>query len=242
MERECENMVPPIALVSGISACMLIATGWIAGWMCIIRYLKEGAQLLLMAGILLILVGSFYLGTVVSFILLITTGSNIDPGYLGAQLCYSHAPIASALSLYLGFSIINKEKLAKIMPIIYMCTAPIFWWGLLFNPESTITADIPLEGGEVSLVDFKLGSYVMILVMLYLLSFLIFTAGAFYWMASKSSGKLRRKFYELAIGFTGFVAFGAIDSLVDMGIWIFVPRAFMVVSYILMYMGFTRSE
>ncbi|MHA1732438.1 MAG: hypothetical protein ACTSU5_10860 [Promethearchaeota archaeon] len=236
------NMASTIALVSGASAVVLISTGIIAGIMCIVRYFKEGAHLLLWAGILLIMVGSFYLGTVVSFVKLLITGTNLEPGYWAGRLCYTHAPFAAALAMYMGFSIINKEKFARIMTVVFLCTAPLYWYGLWFQPETTILTEVPIEGGKTGLIDIQLLSYVQVLTFVYLVSFLAFVAGAFYWMAGKSSGKLRRKFYELAVGFTGFVICGAIDSMVDLAYGIVIPRFFMVVSYLLMYIGFNRTD
>lgn len=234
--------ITPTAWVAGISAYILFATGWIAGISSLVRYFKKNARLLVWAGIMLILMGNFYLGTVVSFSTLLITGHTITPGVLGGQLCFSHSPIAVAVSVYLGFTLINRPKLAKITPFIFLATAPFYWWGLWFNPNTTISAIIPGGAGSGNLDHYALQSYVGVLTAIYLLCFLIIVAGAFYWMSTKSTGVVKRRFIELGLGFTGFVIAGAIDSLAYLGIWIFIPRIFMVVSYLLLYFGFTRVD
>ena len=102
--------------------------------------------------------------------------------------------------------------------------------------------EIPVEGGAVGLIDFQLLSFVMALTFIYLMSFLFIVAGAFYWMARQCTGFVRRRFTELAIGFTIFVGAGAIDSLVELAYFIVIPRFFMLLAYILMYIGFTRTK
>ncbi|GAB4309657.1 MAG: hypothetical protein Kow0069_09070 [Promethearchaeota archaeon] len=235
-------MVPPVSLVSGISATVLFATGWTAGIMCLVRYAKEEASLLLRAGILLMMIGTFYMGTVTSFFSLVTTGHNVNPPHLGAQLCYTVAPLAAGLSMNVGFTMLDRQKLAKWMPVAFWLTGPVYWYGLYVVPEVTILAEIPTEGGAEALVDFQLLSFVNWLTAAYLVAFLCIVAGAFYWMARQSSGFVRRRFYELAVGFTLFVFAGAIDSLLELGVWIVVPRFFMLTAYVLMYLGFTRTK
>lgn len=225
------------ALISGFSACIILITGWSAGIGCIIRSKQDKTPLLLWAGFFLACMGTFYLGTVASWFFLILKGSNL-PEVLVGRMCYTVTPVGISMAMYVGFSII-RPKLAKFMALIYIITAPIFWYGLYMEPALTISSSIPDEVGG-GLIDINLLSYVKTLVTVYLLSFGLILITGFSWLAKKSTGVIRKKAIFHCIGYLLFVGCGAIDSMVPFSSWIVIVRIVMAAAYIFLYFGFTK--
>ena len=64
-----------IDIISGASASAILLTGYITGLLTIIKGAKQKASLMVWSGLFLVLMGQFYLGTVVSFVKLIFTGT-----------------------------------------------------------------------------------------------------------------------------------------------------------------------
>jgi len=227
------------ALISGFSAFIIILTGWSAGLGCILRSKRDKTPLLLWAGVFLICMGTFYLGTVASWFFLIITGSNL-PEVLVGQMCYTVTPVGISVAMYVGFTMI-RPKYAKLMALIYIITAPVFWYGLYFEPVVTISSSIPDEVGG-GLIDINLLSYVKTLITVYLISFGLILISGFAWLAGKSTGVIRKKAIYHCIGYALFVGCGAIDSMVPFSSWIVIVRIVMAIAYIFLYKGFTKME
>lgn len=230
-------MVVIPGLIAGISATAILATGVTAGIGCLVRGSKEQARLLQYAGVMMIFLGMFYLGTVVSFFNLILTGANVS-ARVGTYLCYTTPPVAAALAMFVGFKMI-KPEVAKKITLLYLLTGPFYWIFFFGFSEENMTL-MPDPAPE--LIDFELTGVVLIFVAVYLLSFLLVVAGGFFWLAKKSTGAVKRKSLMLALGFTLFTICGAIDSLVELDAWIFLPRIFMLTGFVLMYVGFNAPE
>jgi hypothetical protein len=235
------TMLDTISLVSGISASAILFTGYLTGILTLIKGAKQKASLMVWSGLFLLLMGQFYLGTVVSFVKLLLTGTNLVTPYLAARLAYAMAPVSITIAMYVGFSMIKPEW-RKTMVAIFAASAVWYWIGLFVPRFETITIEqIPFTGGT-QLVDISLQSWVLILTARYLLSLLIFNTSGLLVLAKKSSGIIRKKSIIQSIGYLIFVLMGAIDSLVPLGQWIFIPRIVMVTGYILLYVGYTIKK
>ncbi len=229
-----------MALVSGITATGILFTGYFTSIGLFARARKERVRFLIWEALILLCLGTFYLGTVVSFFKLLITGANLEPGYVGAQLCYTIAPIGSAICMYTGFTMLGKEKIAIPMAVIHLLTGLFYWYGLYVQPNITVDAVVPVEIGG-GLVDFELLSYVQLLTALYLGFLLAVIGGGFFWFAKQSTGDVRKRFLLTATGSCFFTISGAIDSLVELAYFIVIPRFFMITGAILLYLGFLRG-
>ena len=234
-----------VDLISGISASAILLTGYVTGFLTIAKGAKQKASLMVWSGLFLVLMGQFYLGTVVSFIKLLLTGTNIAMPYLAARLAYTMAPVSITIAMYVGFSMIRPEW-RRTMVAIYAASAVFYWIGLyvpIYAPMTMEEIILPGAPGMAdSLIDISLQSWVLILTALYLLSMLVFNTSGLLNLARKSSGIIKKKSIIQSIGYFIFVIIGAIDSLVPLGQWIFIPRIVMVIGYVLLYIGYTIQK
>ncbi|MCP4763422.1 MAG: hypothetical protein GY870_16740 [archaeon] len=182
--------------------------------------------------------GSFFLGPACSIINLLIYNVNLPTSLVG-QLCYTWAPIGSAIALYVGFSISNK-KLAKPAAILVSITAPIYWYYLFIDSARTIESDIIWANATGNLIDIHLRYEVMLFIVIYLLTFLLILAGSFFWIANKNSGTIRKNALFQGMGYTGFVICGALDSLIDFSWFIVFVRLAMAGSFLLIYFSITK--
>jgi len=227
-------------LFSGISASIILITGYLAALGCLLRGKKQNSKLLKFAALFLICGGSFYLGTVCSFANLLLKGTNLSEPIVG-QLCYSWAPIGICSSMYVGLTMM-KQKLVKPICIFFALTAPIYWIGLWFFPSLTISSDVIEANLAGNLIDIQLIGYINTMTAAYLLSFGFILIPGFFWFAKKTTGVVKKKALSHAIGYILFVACGAMDSLIEFSTFIIIVRLFMVAGYICMYYGFTKSD
>ncbi len=228
-------MISLSGIIAGITAIIIIVTGYTTMYSCIKRGKHDEAPLLVVAGLLLGSMGSLYLGTVVSFFHLLITGTNLSTVWVG-RLCYMWAPIAIVLGVYVGFMIIKKEY-AKKMAIFYLLFAPVYYYGLFFDAERNIDSAIPMNGG-VGLIDINLIGYVQIITAFFILSTGLVMISGFLWLASQSAGAVRKKAHLLAAGYFLFVICATMDALFDYSAFIVIIRLFMATAYVLLYKGF----
>ncbi len=231
------NMASVLAWVSGITACGIVFTGYLTSIGLFVRARREKGPLIIWEALILMCLGTFYLGTVVTFFSLIITEGNLQPPYFGAQLCYFIAPIGSAICTYTGFTMLGKEKLAKPIAIADLLTGIIYWYGLFFQPGITISANLAV--GEIgALYDYELLLHVKWLTAFYLVFLLLIIGGGFFWLAKQSTGDVRKRALLIAIGCCFFTVSGAVDSLIDLELFIFIPRFFMITGAFMLYKGF----
>lgn len=234
---------------------MLSATGWIIGGsasmvllFCIIfgainiysAYRKD-AKLLYYAGIMILATGGFYLGAAVDFLLIIFTGNNLanESGIHGLISFMWVAP-AVVSAMYLGGELIIPNK-KKYIVIIYLILAVIFEIFLFVDTKGSFEFREPSTSGT-ELIDssFVMGHPTFILIAIFLISAFLFTGVGFLIKAIQSSGKLRRGFTYLAIGFMTFVVCGALDSLIAPGPLLIIIRMGMISYTLLMYIGLNQ--
>ena len=73
--------------------------------------------------------------------------------------------------------------------------------------------------------------------LVFLISGLVFNGFGFLRKSRQSSGEIKRKFLYLALGWILFIICGALDGLVDPGIYTFFIRFGLIISIIFMYLG-----
>ena len=231
--------------IAGISATVILLTGYITGLLTIIKGAKMKASLMVWSGLFLVLMGQFYLGTVCSFVNLLLTGANLAPAfpYLGARLAYTGSPIAITIGIYIGFQMI-KPKWTYNMTLFYGVSSIFYWLGMYVPRYVSINLEevIPIRLNGVGLVDISLQGWVLVLTALYLVSLLAFNTSGLLILATKSSGVIKKKAIVQSIGYFIFVAIGAVDSLFELAEWIFIPRIIMVIGYILLAYGYQVTK
>jgi len=229
-------MVSTTTIIIGISAIIILSTGYLTSISCFIKSKKRKSPILILVGGFLLCAGSFYLGPVTSFFSLLITGKNLD-GFLVGQLCYLWAPIGISLSLYVGFQVVKLEY-SKPSAIIYLLTGILYWYGLLIVPQITIGYEIP-EGG-LGLIDIQLKSFVQILTAIYLFTFALVQIPGFIIISKRVTGDARIRAYYNAIGYTLFVICGILDSMVEFPnpIFLLIVRIIMASGYFILYLGY----
>ncbi len=230
--------------IAGASASLILLTGYITGFIVIGKGAKQKASLMVWSGVFLVLMGQFYLGTVVNFVKLIITGTNLQIQYLSGRLAYTGAPISIIVGMFVGFSMI-KPKWKHGIVVIYSITAIGYWIGLYLFPQLTLTEFVPDRGYAFftdGLMDISLESWVLILTAFYLVSLLAFNTSGLLIFARKSSGVIRKKLILQSIGYLIFVVIGAVDSLFELAEWIFLPRIVMAAGYIILAVGYTMTK
>ncbi|MEX2682171.1 MAG: hypothetical protein Q6373_011255 [Candidatus Sigynarchaeota archaeon] len=226
-------MLPSIeAIANGVSATAIIITGYVIGIQLLLETRRTKSKLLGWQSLFAFSLGSFYLGTSVSFWMLVFVDHNIQPLELGAILCYTVAPVGIATVMYIGFSMI-KPRLARPVSIIYALTAIPFWINLWFDIPS-LSKEVVLTG-PAELIDIELLSWANILTALYILSMILVLGTGFLILAKQTTGQIRKRAVYYAIGIIMFSIGGIIDSRLPLGIWMVVVRLFMVLAYLVLY-------
>ncbi|HMF32141.1 MAG TPA: hypothetical protein VKK79_12035 [Candidatus Lokiarchaeia archaeon] len=225
--------IPSInAIVAGFSAVIIFLTGYIIGFRLLAAMHTIKSKLLPWEAAFAMSLGSFYLGTVVSFVLLWVTGSNISPDVWGAWLDFSVTPVGISIVIYIGFSVL-RPKFAKSMAIIYLLTGIPFWASLWFNipePSAYITSTPP------ELIHIALLSIASYLTLIYLVSLGILMGGGFISLARRSKGEIRTRSTYWATGIILFCIAGFLDSQIPVeAILLIVVRAVMVTSFLFLY-------
>lgn len=220
------------ALINGLSATMIVVTGYIIGFRILSSTRHRQSKLMPWQAVLAIGAGSFYLGTVVSFWLLFFTEQNIQPREFAAILCYTSAPLAVVAAMVIGFSMI-KPSWTKPIAIIYAISGIPFIANLWFDwlgPGKTVP-----DPGIGNLIDIKLESLSMIFTAIYILSLIVIVASGFVYLARHSTGEIRTRSIYYAAGFYVFAICGILDTEFQLGAWMIAVRLAMVVAYILLY-------
>ncbi len=233
------------AILNGASATMILVTGYLITIRLLFAIRKSESKLLPWQALFAFALGSFYLGTVASFINL-TAINFVNLNYrLVGILCYSVTPLGIAAAMYIGFSMI-KPNLAKPMAWIFGLSGIPFWANLWFSwPENGISfANTGLSGpmGEyiptIDLIDIELLSLSEIFTIVYILAMIAILGVGFMILARRSTGEIRTRSRNYAIGLILFGVAGAIDSR---GIFTGTPmvavRVLMVVAYIFLYLA-----
>ncbi len=223
------------AIVNGLSATLILVTGYIIAIRMLFAMRHSESKLLPFQATMAFGFGSFYTGTVVSFWLLIFTNDNLYPRELAAILCYSITPIAIAAAMYTGFSML-KPKLAKPMAWVFGLSGILFWANLWFNiPEqgSTYTLVKPAE----DLIDIELLSLSSLFTAIYIISLLCILGFGFIYLSTHSTGDIRKRSRNYAIGLILFSICGIIDSRINLGVYMVIVRLAMFVSYIFLYLA-----
>jgi hypothetical protein len=230
-------MASIVSYLNGISAFIAVSMAFTFGAMFIIKYIRTKKRLMPYAAVLGITLGFFHMGTVVSFISLIITGSNID-FILGGYLGMTCVPIAILNAMYLGFTLFKPELVKKVL-IIFGITVVVYFIAIFGFPDLMFGGTIPPEIilGETELADFSIRNVALYLVIFYILCVIVILGGGFYKLQKRIEGEEAKKAHWMFIAYMLFAIGAILDVTVPMAI-VVVARAIMITSYYYLYKGF----
>ncbi len=224
-------MATIFSYLNGITAIVIVAVGWISGLRIIAINKRAPSKLLPWAAVVLITLGSFYTGILVYFLELLSTGTQFEPLYVGAWLCYSISPLAAASSMYLGCSLF-KPKIAKLVFIIYFGVGMVYAIFLWFFPNLAVEVIAP--AGELILIS-NIG-VAQILMGGMILSLFIFLVPGFAFLAKKASGVQRKIAIGFAIGVGLFTISAIGDALIEAdAVILLIIRIIMVTAFMFLF-------
>ncbi len=229
-------MASILSYLNGISSLIALTMAYLLAFSFIIKYMRQKQNLLLSTAILCFSLGSFNLGTVISFFSLLITGNNIDfilAGYLG-MTC---VPIAILNAMNLGFSIFKPESRKRVL-IFFSITAIVYYIPIFFLPGQMFGGEIPPEiiPGETELADFAIKSIVLYLTVFYVICVIVILGGGFLKLVRQLTGKERKKAWWLLNTFVLFAIAATLDVWIPT-IIIVLPRVLMIISYYSLYRG-----
>ena len=230
-------MVDALGLLDGLTASGILLSATIFALLSLYKSIKLKAKLLTWAALTMLFIGFLWLGPLVDFILVVFTGTNITPTYVYSLLSYIWVAPALVVSVYLGGSLlIPKKKWFLVVGISVL--GIIFEYFLWFHTTDSFTWVLVNPGQDLIDASFIRTHPTFLLVAFFLIVTLVFLGFGFLIKAKQATGKLRRKFIYLALGFVIFVVCGALDSIVPPGIAIGFIRGIMMTFALWMYLGF----
>ncbi|MFW9951924.1 MAG: hypothetical protein ACFFKA_17540, partial [Candidatus Thorarchaeota archaeon] len=146
--------------------------------------------------------------------------------------------VAPALifALYLGGELLIPKR-KWILVGAFIILGIIFEYFLWFYTSDSFTWTLNNPGEDLIDASFVRTHPTFLLVALFLVVALIFLGIGFFVKAKQATGELRRKFFYLGLGFTIFVACGALDSILTIPIAIGFVRVVMMTFALWMYLG-----
>ena len=234
-------MLSPIGWLDGLTALSVVLAGIIFGLLSFYKSIKLKARLLSITGLAILSVGFILLGPAVDLLTILITLDNLEPVWLYGLLSYSWTAPVAIFGLYIGSELLLPTKkwlIVSFYTILSIIFEIILFSFSLTNPEVIFRYPETDPGGTALLnTSIVPTSIAFILMLVFLISGLIFNGIGFLRKALQSSGELKRKFFYLAFGWILFIICGALDGLIDPGIFTFFIRFGLITSIIFMYLG-----
>ncbi|MFX1277092.1 MAG: hypothetical protein ACFFBP_14855 [Promethearchaeota archaeon] len=229
--------------LDGITSTAIIASALVFGLLSIIKGVKNNTRLLVIAGIQVMIIGSYYLGPFVDFMFYGIFSLHIIPE-LYPLLSYSQVFLGITTVAILGGELITpnyKQAVVGAMSALGMMLFALIYiwvWAMAYNvPYLEVLAGInpafaalgayapwnPFHitpgtyGFPAELIDATFSPWNPAMMLIWIMQFfvLIFMGGGFLIKAKQSTGNLRGKFIILAIAFILFFLSGITDSLIS---------------------------
>ncbi|MFX0071592.1 MAG: hypothetical protein ACFFAO_10925 [Candidatus Hermodarchaeota archaeon] len=229
-------MVSLIGWMIGLTASAVLLCGCIFGLLSFYHSRKLKAELLAVAGLVMIFLGLLYLGPLVDFLLVIFTGKNLNPEKLVSLLSYTWVAPGLILAMYLGAEMMIPKK-KWIIVGIYAVLGIIFELFLWLDTDAAFYYTLGIPGEDLIDASYYRTHPMFILIVIFLVSVFVFNGIGFLLKAFKTTGEIRKKYLYLGLGFIIFTISGVFDSLVAPGIGLLFARMGMLVYIILVYMG-----
>ena len=226
-----------IGWVDGITASGVVLIGCILGLFFIYKSRKLGTNVLLRIGLVTIFAGLAFLGVFVDFLIVLSTGHNIDnsTGIVGLLSYIWIAPFI-VLAIYVGSELIIPEKKWYITTV-FLILMTIFEILIFLDPLGSFNFVPPKGGSGTALIDYnvKLTSPAGILMIIFIVSTILLVGVLTLIRAIQTTGELRKKFLLLAIGILLYAIFGFMESLTELGFLLIPVRIGYISGPIFMY-------
>ena len=231
-------MLSPTGWLDGLTALSVVLAGIIFGLLSFYKSIKLKARLLCVTGLATISVGFILLGPAVDLMVILVTNHNLDPYWLYGLLSYSWTAPITIFGLYIGSELLLPKRkwliVASYTGLSIVFEIILFWFS--FNNPDVIFRYSETTN-ELLNTSINPTSIAFVLMLVFLISGLIFNGFGFLRKSRQSSGAIKRKFLYLSLGWILFIICGALDGLVDPGIYTFFIRFGLIVSIIFMYLG-----
>jgi hypothetical protein len=231
-------MLSPIGYLDGLTALAVVLAGIIFGVLSFYKSIKLKATLLSVTGLATISVGFILLGPAVDLLVILITTDNLDPYWLYGLLSYSWTAPITIFGLYIGSELLLPKRKWLIVALytgLSIIFEIILFWFSFNSPE--VIFRYSETTNELLNTSINPTSIAFILMLVFLISGLIFNGFGFLRKSLQSSGELKRKFLYLSLGWILFIICGALDGLVDPGIYTFFIRFGLIISITFMYLG-----
>jgi len=183
---------------------------------------KTNAKLLAWAGLMIILIWTYYLGTFLDFITVLLTGNNIDNtfGLLGS-LNWMWPALGSPIQVYFTAELIIPEKklLKRIVTYSYLITMMIALLFLFFNPSTSFVYYYPINSGEdLIYFHYNFTSPAFYIAFISIIYIIIFVVVGFLIKSFHTTSILRKKYFYSSMAVLICTICKALEALFYLGI------------------------
>ncbi len=236
----------PIGWLDGSTALAVVVIAGFFGLLSFYKSRKLKQKLLGITGLAIFSAGFVLLGPATDFVIILLTGSNMNPYWLYGLLSYFWTGPVTIFGLYIGAELIKPDKKKLILSVytalILIFEIILFTYSFTSPQEIFIYPDPLPEGNELLNTSVVLTSPLFILMVILLISGLIFNGFGFLKKSLQSTGVVKRKFLYLSLGWILFIVCGTLDALFDPGVITFFIRIGTTFSVIFMYLGVRTKD
>ena len=230
--------------IDGITASMEVLFGLIFGFFFLYQGKKRKANQLVKLAIVSMMAGLMFLGVFLDFVLIVTTGSNIDNSWGAAGLLsyIFFAPLI-VLAIYIGSELHFPEKknIEKILLLLYSILGVIFTIIIFLDPFNSFYFGYPkgYPNDPEQLIDYNinLASIAGVLMIVMLFSILVFLGIGTLIKGMKLSGEIKKRFILISLGAFCFGIFGIFEGLTIPAGLLIVVRIGYLSSFWFLYYG-----
>ena len=240
-------MVSSTGMIDGFLAIVIVVLCILIG---IFSILKSKTTLQKITGIVIICMGLVMLGPMIDFFTLLATNENINweiypiLGYLWILPILVLGAIMGAEAIFPG-----KKNLLIIISAVLGIIFEIVLFFTVMNEDTMVfvNSDTSILNPNESLLNMRINieemlGIILIVVLIICLALMFIINGiGFMQKAGESSGVIKNKFILISLGWILFIVFGVIDSIIDLGDLISIPRMLIIISAGCLYLG-TRAS
>lgn len=224
--------------IDGITGSAVVILGLVFGVYFFYQGQKKKAKLLKLLAFVVIFAGLLYLGVLLDFASILTTGKNFPNNTNQVPLSsYIWFAPAMILAIYIAVSIQYPEKVwYAVVP--YIVLGAIFDIWILLDPLGSFYSGF-YDKSTPRLIDYNInlsshaGRYLVIMLLPVILTFGV---GLIY-QSSKTTGMLKKKFVFLAMGAFCYGIAGVFEGFAKLGVVVIIVRTVYLTSLWLMYYG-----
>ncbi len=235
------SMVSTFVLLEGIITIGDYALGVSMGIFALYKATKTEAKILHYFGITILFLSQLYFATILDFLVLISTGKNMDNSFgLFSLLTYIWIGPTIILGMYIILEVTIPEKKWYILPI-YLVLSVVFEILLFLDPINSFKISYTTPDGGITHSSLVFGILFVVLSFIFVSAFILFGVG-FFVIGVQTTGILRKKFIILSYAFIAFLTLGAVDILTTPGIYVIFLRMGELSCSVVFYFGIKEES